>query len=168
MNTSFKFLISIVCALAFTSQSYAEGELKIGAVQVLKVLEQSPQYQAAGKSLDKEFEPRSKVLIAEQKKIKDLEDKLAKDSAIMSEAEISKMERDILAKRRDYKRSQDEFREDINFRRNEELAKIQKVIFEAIQKVAKDNNYDVVLSEGVIYASSKADMTNLVIETLKK
>ncbi len=168
MKTYLKILIPAICSLALSSQSFAEGDLKIGAVQVLKVLEQSPQYKTAGKSLDKEFEPRSKVLIAAQKKIKDLEDKLAKDRAIMSEAEISKMERDILAKRRDYKRDQDEFREDINFRRNEELAKIQKVIFQAIQKVAKENNYDVVLSEGVIYASSKADMTDLVIETLNK
>jgi outer membrane protein len=168
MKNSFKFLILIFSALLINSHVYAEGELKIGAIQVLKVLEQSPQYQAAGKSLDKEFEPRSKTLIAEQKKIKDLEDKLSKDRAIMSEAEISKMERDVLNKRRDLKRSQDEFREDINFRRNEELAKIQKVIFEAIQKVAKEHKYDVVLSEGVIYASSKADMTQLVIDSLNK
>ncbi len=168
MKLFFKFLISVFCVLVFTSQSYAEGALKIGAVKVVQVLEQSPQYQEAGKLLDKEFEARGKVLIGEQKNIKDLEEKLGKDRAIMSESEISKLERDILAKRRDYKRNQDEFREDINFRRNEELAKIQKVIFEAIQKVAKDNNYDVVLSEGVIYASSKADMTALVIEHLKK
>jgi outer membrane protein len=168
MKTWLKILISTVCVLAFSTQSYAEGPQKIGAVQVLKVLEQSPQYVAAGKALDKEFESRSKVLITEQKKIKDLEDKLGKDRAIMSESEASKLERNILEKRRDYKRSQDEFREDINFRRKEELAKIQKVIFEAIQKVAKDNNYDVVLSEGVIYASSEADMTGLVIESLKK
>jgi outer membrane protein len=168
MKTLFNFLVSTFLIFTFSSLVYAEGELKIGAVQVLKVLEQSPQYQAAGKALDKEFEPRSKTLIAEQKKIKDLEDRLGKDRAIMSEAEISKLERDIVNKRRDYKRSQDEFREDINFRRNEELAKIQKVIFEAIQKVAKDNNYDVVLSEGVIYASSKADMTQLVIDSLNK
>ena len=66
------------------------------------------------------------------------------------------------------KRDQDEYREDLNFARNEELAKIQKAIFEAIQKVAKDNGYDVVLSEGVIYASSKADMTQLVIDSLNK
>ncbi len=168
MNKSFNFSILILCLFVFNTQAYAEGVLKIGAVQVLKVLQQSPQYQAAGKALDKEFEPRSKMLIAEQKKIKDLEDRLAKDRAIMSEAEVSKMERDVLSKRRDTKRSQDEFREDVNFRRNEELAKIQKTILEAIQKVAKDNNYDVVLSEGVIYASDKADMTNLVIESLNK
>jgi outer membrane protein len=168
MKILFKLLISIFVVMFYSSQSFAEDAAKVGAVQVLKVLEQSPQYAVAGKALDKEFEPRSKVLIAEQKKIKDLEDKLGKDRAIMSESEASKLERNILEKRRDYKRSQDEFREDINFRRKEELAKIQKVIFEAIQKVAKANNYDVVLSEGVIYASSKADMTELVIEYLKK
>ncbi len=168
MKKSYKLLISIFVILAFSLNANAEGVPKIGAVQVLKVLEKSPQYKVADGALNKEFEPRSKILIAEQKKIKDLEDKLAKDSAIMSESEISKMERNILEKRRDYKRNQDEFREDLNFRRNEELAKIQKLIFEAIQKVSKANNYDLVLSEGVIYASSKTDMTELVIEHLNK
>ena len=167
MKTLFNFFISMLLLIVVNSGAQAEAALKIGAVQILKVLEQSPQYQAAGEALDKEFEPRSKTLIAEQKKIKSLEDKLSKDRAIMSEAEISKMERDILNKRRDLKRSQDEFREDINFRRNEELNKIQKTIFEAVQKVSKDNGYDIVLSEGVIYASPNADMTQLVIDALK-
>jgi len=168
MKILFKLLTVTLFALSLSFQSYAEGAPKIGAVQVLKVLEKSPQYAAAAKSIDKEFEPRGKVLIAEQKKIKVLEDRLGKDRAIMSEAEIIKLEREILEKRRDYKRGQDEYREDLNFRRNEELAKIQKIIFEAIQKVAKENNYDVVLSEGVIYASSKVDMTELVIKSLQK
>ena len=168
MKISYKLLISMSLAFMLSSHALAEAGLKIGAVQILKVLEQSPQYKSAGQALDKEFEPRSKKLIAEQKTIKNLEDKLSKDRAIMSEGEISKMERDILNKRRDLKRSQDEFREDINFRRNEELTKIQKLVFEAVQKVSKDNGYDVVLSEGVVYASEKADMTQLVIDALNK
>ena len=86
----------------------------------------------------------------------------------MSEAEVGKLERDVLNKKRDLKRDQDEFREDINFRRNEELAKIQKIVFEAVQKVSKDNGYDIVLSEGVVFASAKADMTQLVIDVLNK
>ncbi len=168
MKTLFKFSTTIALFMVFSSHVLAEEALNIGAVQVLKVLEQSPQYQAAGKALDKEFEARSKTLIAEQKKIKGLEDKLSKDRAIMSEAEVGKLERDVLNKKRDLKRDQDEFREDINFRRNEELAKIQKIVFEAVQKVSKDNGYDIVLSEGVVFASAKADMTQLVIDVLNK
>ena len=100
--------------------------------------------------------------------MKALEDKFAKDGAIMSESERAKLEREIINQKRELKREQDEFREDFNFRRNEEFAKIQKDILNAIQKVAKENNYDVVLSDGVIYASPKVDISDLVIEYLKK
>ena len=162
-------LSGLVLTLLFFSTASAE-ELKIGAVSAVRLLEQSPQADAARKLIEQEFAPRDKQLVAEQKKLKAIEDKLEKDGAIMSESERKKLERDYINQKRELKRSQDEFREDFNFRRNEEFAKIQKNIVEAIQQVAKDNNYDVVLSsEGtVIYASPKADMSNLVIEHLKK
>ena len=86
----------------------------------------------------------------------------------MSEAERKTLERDIVNKRRDLKREDDEFREDLNFRRNEEMAKIQNEIVSAIQAVAKENSFDLVLSDGVIFASPKIDMTDLVLQHLNK
>jgi len=102
------------------------------------------------------------------KKIKALEDKFNKDRAIMSEQELGKIERTLVAQKRDLKRNQDEFREDIQFRRNEELGKIQKRVVVAIQKIAKENNYDVILGEGVVFASPKVDISGMVIDYLKK
>lgn len=154
------FIFSFTCA---TAEDY-----KIGAVNALRVLEQSPQADKARSAIEQEFAPRDKQLVAQQKELKAMEDKLAKDGAIMSETEKKNLERDILGKKRDLKREQDEFRDDFNFRRNEEFGKIQKNIVDAIQKVAKENNYDIVLSDGVIYASPKADISGLVIEYLKK
>lgn len=153
--------------LAWCTPVVAE-DYKLGAVNAIRVLEESPQAERARASIEKEFSPRDKQLVAAQKDLKSMEDKLNKDSAILGESERSKLERDIINKKRDLKRSQDEFREDFNLRRNEEFAKIQRDILDAIQKVAKDNNYDVVLSEGVLYASPKVDISNLVIEYLKK
>lgn len=168
MKILFKLFISAFIVLAFASQSYAEDTYKLGAVNAVRVLQESPQADVARKLIEKEFAQRDKELVAAQKKVKELEDKLNKDGAIMSEAERNKLERDIIAKKRDLKRDQDEFREDLNFRRNEEFGKIQKKIVEAIQQVAKDNKYDVILSEGVIYASAKVDISGLVIDYLKK
>ena len=168
MNKGHIFVITLLVMLfGLQTQAHAEG-YKLGAVNALRVLEQSPQADVARKMIEKEFESRDRELVASQKKLKGLEDRLAKDAAIMGESERKKLERDIITERRELKRSQDEFREDLNFRRNEEFAKIQKTIVETIQKVAVDNNYDVVLSEGVIYASSKVDMSQLVIDHLKK
>ena len=163
-------LLVILFLLSGIITTASAEELKIGAVSAVRLLEQSPQADAARKLIEQEFAPRDKQLVAEQKRLKAMEDKLQKDGAIMSELERKKLEREYINKKRELKRSQDEFREDFNFRRNEEFAKIQKNIVESIQTVAKENNYDIVLSnEGtVIYASPKADMSSLVIEHLKK
>ena len=146
----------------------AEGEIKIGAVNALRILEQSPQADAAKKLIEKEFAPRDRKLVAKQKKLKEMEDRLSKDAAIMSEGERKKLERDIIADKRELRREQDEFREDLSFRRNEEFAKIQKDIVKAIEAVAKEDNYDIILGEGVIFASPRVDLSNKVIEKLKK
>jgi len=70
--------------------------------------------------------------------------------------------------RRELKRDSDEFRDDVNFRRNEEMGKVQKVIGEAIQSLATEKEFDLVLGDGVFYASKAVDITELVIEKLKK
>jgi len=156
-------LVSLAAVPAVHGEDY-----KIGAVNSVRIWEQSPQAENLRAQIEKEFAPRDRQLVADQKKLKEMEDRLAKDAAIMSEQERSNLERSIIEARRDLKRNQDEFREDLTFRRNEEMAKIQREVIEAIQTVAKENNYDVVLLEGVIYASPKVDMTQLVIDYLKK
>jgi outer membrane protein len=154
-------------AAAVPQNALAE-DYKIGAVNSVRLWDQAPQAENMKTQLEKEFAPRDRELVGAQKKLKEMEDRLAKDAAIMSENERRNLERDIIEARRDLKRAQDEFREDLTFRRNEEMAKIQKEVVEAIQVVAKQNNFDVVLFEGVIYASAKVDMTQLVIDYLKK
>lgn len=163
---SANLLIAMLLSLT-AGNALAEG-VKIGAVNAVRILENSPQAEAAREKIQREFAPRDRQLIEEQKKLKALEDKLSKDGAIMSEAERTKLERDIIQMKRDIKRSQDEFRDDLNFRRNEEFGEIQKSILEAIQKVAKEKGYDIVLGEGVIYASDKVDISDQVIEYLKQ
>ncbi len=144
------------------------ADYKIGVVAAVRVLEAAPQAEAAKKKLESEFAGKDKLLVAKQKELKALEDRAAKDGAIMSETERTRLERDIIEKRRELKRDSDEFREDVNFRRNEEFAKIQKQIVEAIQTIASEQKYDLVLGEGVIYASKAVDITDMVIERLKK
>jgi outer membrane protein len=157
----------ILLSSSFFTVVHAE-DYKIGAVNAVRILKQSPQAAKLRAEIEKEFAPRDRELVANQKKLKEMEDRMNRDSAIMSEQERSKLQKDIVNMRRDLKRNQDEFREDLTFRRNEELTKIQKQIIQAIQTVAKQNNYDLVLSDGVVFAGTKVDITNLVLDYLKK
>ncbi len=158
---------TLCTALFWVSSVASAQELKLGFVNVAKIAEEAPQAEAARSKLEKEFAPRDKGLGESQKQLKVLEDKLAKDGAVISEAERAKAEREILSQRRDLKRSQDEFREDFNIRRNEEFAKLQKLVADTIVSLAKKESYDLIVGDGTLYASDRVDITDKVLEALK-
>ncbi|MFA5018909.1 MULTISPECIES: OmpH/Skp family outer membrane protein [Methylobacter] len=150
--------------LLAANASYAD--LKIGFVNIPAVLEKAPQAEKAKKRLEQEFSPRDKLLVAQQKEIQSMDERMAKDAAVMGESARANLEKDILNKKRDAKRAQQEFSEDFNARRNEELGKLQRRIVEAIREIAKDQNFDLLLTDGVIYASDKIDVTSQVQQKL--
>jgi outer membrane protein len=162
MKTKIALFLGLLLA---TSTSFA-ADLKIGFVNIPSVLEKAPQAEKAKKRLEQKFSPRDKQLVAQQKEIQTLEEKMTRDAAVMAETERADLERDILAKKRDAKRSQQEFSEDFNASRNEELGKLQRRIVEAIRAIAKDQNFDLLLTDGVIYASEQIDITNQVQQKL--
>lgn len=152
----------------FLSTSFATAELKIGFVNVAQVLSESPQAEQAKKEMEREFSPRKNRLVASGKDIRRMEEKLNRDAAVMSDSERKKLQSDIMKKSREAKRTEDELREDLNIRRNEIFGKLQKQIFEAIRELAKEGGYDLLLTDGVVYASDSVDVTAKLQEKLKQ
>lgn len=165
MNTVKVILVSLAL-LAASPASFA-NDLKIGVVNASRILDQSPQKDAALKRLESEFSSRSKSLEAKSRQLRAAQEKLQKDAAILSAEERDAQERKIISEQRDLKRLQEEYSEDLSIRRNEELRKLEEEIAETIVSIAKAENYDLVLYQGVIYASDKADLTSKVLEKLK-
>lgn len=144
------------------------AELKVGYVQVDKILQEAPQTAESGKKLEREFSPRSQELDRMAKQIKDLETALDKDGLTITEAERRSKERDVQNIKTEFQRKQRELREDINLRKNEELGSLQDRINKAVQSVAKAENYDLVMYSGVAYAADKIDITDKVLKLLGK
>jgi len=160
-----KTKIALFLGLLLTA-NVSFADLKIGFVNIPAVLEKAPQAEKAKKRLEQEFSPRDKQLVAQQKEIQSIEEKMTRDASVMSEKERNNLEKDVLNKKRDAKRAQQEFSEDFNVRRNEELGKLQRRIVEAIRAIAKDQNFDLLLTDGVIYANEQIDITNQVQQKL--
>ncbi|MEZ5540930.1 MAG: OmpH family outer membrane protein [Pseudomonadota bacterium] len=145
----------------------ARAELKIGFVDLAKLSENAPQIISAQGKIDAEFSSREKELVALQRKISKMEEDLATNATVMSDSERSNKERDILSKRRDLKRSQDEFRDDLNIRKNEILKQVNVEIGNVIEKLAKDEHYDLIIAQGVMFASPQVDITDLILKKLE-
>ena len=166
MNKMLKYML-VTSFLAFAWSANA-AELKIGYVQVDKILQEAPQTAESGKKLEKEFSPRTQELERMQKQIRDMESALDKNGLTLSETERRSKERDISNLKIEFQRKQRELREDVNLRKNEELGSLQDRINKAVTAVAEAEGYDLVIYSGVAFASKKVDITDKVLKSLGK
>ena len=155
----------LVAGLAATA---AAAEVRVGFVNMARLLQDSPQATDASAKIEQDFSPRERELVSTQKDVRQLVDRLLRDGPGMTDVTRGSLELDLRNRKRELKRQQDEFREDLNLRKNQELASIQRLVIEAIQSLAKKESYDLVLTEGVVFASSRVDITDKVLERLKQ
>jgi outer membrane protein len=144
----------------------AEAQAKIGVVNIARLLQEAPQAQAASQALENEFAARRRDLENQQKDLKAREDKLAKDGAVMAEAERRNAEKTLRDGQRELARKQNEFLEDLNVRRNEALGQLQRTVLQEVQTYAKGAGLDIVVADA-LYASQSVDITNQVLTALQ-
>jgi outer membrane protein len=138
----------------------------IGFVNTERLFREAAPAKRAQQKLEKEFATRDAEVQKLSKQVRDLQANLDKDGATMPEAERRNKERDLANLSRDLQRAQREFREDLNLRRNEELAQLQERANKVIQQIAEGEKFDLILQDPVVYASQRIDITDKVIKAL--
>ena len=156
---------ALALAAAFTTQA-AALEYKIGFVNTERLFREAAPAKRAQQKLEKEFANRDAELQKLGKQVRDLQTTLDRDGATMSEADRRNKERDLANGSRDLTRLQREFREDLNLRRNEELAALQERANKVIQQIAEAEKFDLILQDPVVFASQRIDITDKVIKAL--
>jgi outer membrane protein len=163
---------SISCALLLgaalvVAPVVANAEIKIGYVNTGRLLEESPQAHTAQQALESEFLPRQRELASQQKALQEKGDKLKREAAVMSEVDRTKAEREIRDGETNLSRRFSELQEDANLRRNEEFGKVQRALLQEVQTYARANGYQLIISDGVLFAAEMVDITLQVIAAVK-
>ncbi len=143
----------------------AAAEAKIGFVNTERVFREAAPAKRAQQKLEREFASRNAELAKLEKQGRDLQLELEKDSVTLPEAARRERERSLADVSRNFQRLQRELREDLNLRRNEELAQVQERATRAINQIAESEKFDLVVQEAV-FASSRIDITDKVIRAL--
>ena len=154
---------SLAAATAATAQA---ADYKIGFVNTERLFRDAAPAKRAQQKLEKEFAARDAEIQKLAKQVRDLQALLEKDGVTMAEAERRNRERDLANLSRDLQRSQREFREDLNLRRNEELSSVQERANKVILQIAEAEKFDLIIQDPVVYASPKIDITDKVIKAL--
>ena len=145
----------------------AHAQTKIAVVNWQQLLEEAPQAKSAMAALQDEFQPRQKDIVQQQKDLKAKEDKLQRDGAVMAENERRNAEKDLREGQRELARKQNEWVEDLNLRRNEEIGKVQRSQQTEVQAFAKTSGFDLIIGDGVLYRNESLDITAQVLTALQ-
>lgn len=163
-TTSIKCM-TLFMALALPLATVQAQDSKVGFVSTERIFREAAPAKTAQAKIEQEFSRREKELQDMASKLKSMSDKLDKDAAVLPESDRVKRQRELVDLDKDFQRKQREFREDLNQRRNEELAIVLERTNKVIKQIAEAEKYDIVFQEAV-YASPRIDITDKVLKAL--
>lgn len=162
-----KILVTVLFALAvLPAQAYAASN-KVGYVDVPYLIDNSPQAKAASSELEQQFAPKQQKLQQMQQQFQQLQQQLQKDGLVMSEEDRQAKQQELRDLKRTIEQSQSAFREDLNIERNNAFKSVRQAVMEAVQALAKEDGYDLVVGQGALYSSEAVDLTQRVLERMK-
>lgn len=159
--------IAVFAALTLQLAGVQAQESRVGFVSTERIFREAAPAKAAQAKIEQEFSRREKELQEMAARLKSMSDRLDKDAAILAEPDRIKRQRELSDLDKDFQRKQREFREDLNQRRNEELAIVLERTNKVIKQIAETEKYDIVFQEAV-YASPRIDITDKVLKALNK
>lgn len=161
------FWLALLLGATLCGAGASAAELKIGVVDMQEILKQAPQVQQVREQLKKEFAPQQDALLSKQRQLQTLEEKMTKNGAVMSEVDRDTTQNKITQVQHDIQQLRNDFLDDLNLRRNEELGKLQRLVLKEVNEYAGDNHFDLIVGDGVLYASKRINITSAIIERLK-
>ena len=156
---------AVALVLGVASWAASAQDLKIGYVNSDRVLREANMAKVAQAKLETEFSKRKKEIDDIAARLKAASDKLDKDAVTLSEAERTRRQRDLLDQDRDLQRRSREFQEDLNQRKNEELAAVVERANKVIKQIFDQEKFDLIIQE-VIFAGPRVEITKKVIDAL--
>jgi outer membrane protein len=164
MRYCVRTICALVLGLAFCAGAEAQ-QLRIGYVDMKVVLDNAPQVLAGRARLDQEFRARNDAIEMDEVRANGLEARLQQGD--LSAEDRVQTERDLRELQRSITRRKEDLRDELSFRRTEEVQSLEEQINVAVQEIAERNGFDLILSSPVVYASPALDITDLILEQLE-
>ncbi len=164
MRSSVRTICVVIFGLLLAATVNAQ-QLRIAYVDMKQVLDNAPQVVAGRATLDKEFRARNDAIEMDEFRAGTLETRLAQ--ADLSSDNKLALERELRELHRNISRRKEDLRDELSFRRTEEVQRLEDQINVAVQVIAQRNGFDLIISSPVVYASPDLDITDLILEQLE-
>ncbi len=165
---SARALALLAAALTGVAAAQAPSPARVGYVDMKRLLDNAPQVVAGRQKLEREFAARDAALKADEQRATELRARREREAATLSKADAETLQREIDALDRSIKRSRESMRTDLKSRSDQELDRSWREINDAVVEFAREQGFDLIVPSPVVYASPKVDVTDQVLERLRR
>tara|TARA_B100000035_G_scaffold315117_1_gene333968 strand:- start:5253 stop:5756 length:504 start_codon:yes stop_codon:yes gene_type:complete len=162
-----QYFIYIFTILLLSSNTVL-AEVKIGIVKLDILFKEIPIYKESQNQMKNEFKPKADELKKIETSWNELNDDYLKNERVMSKSERKDKIDEINRIEKEFREKQQSLQKELQSKQNSELNRIRKIVEDAINDYAKDNDYDLILrADGTtLYAKTYVDITQEIIEKL--
>jgi outer membrane protein len=151
----------------------AVESIKIGYIDAQEVLESTKLGQKAKANLDEYVKSREKILEIERRDLKELEESLAKQSALLNSQAKREKQQEYQGKLDRFQRKVLELNREVQDKQVELVREFRKELEGIVKKIAKREGYSFILdkdtvSGNILYADEGFDLTEMIIAELDK
>jgi len=164
-----KFLISMSAVALFAFGMQAFADLKIGVLDLNKVMMESPQLEVAKKALKDKFDAREKEILAAQKAFQTDVEAFTKNSPTMKESDQKAAKQKFTTQQKDLQEKQTKFQKDLTDAQNDAMKDIVKKIETIVNSIAASKKFDLIIAKaGTAYNKPELEVTDEAIKQMKK
>jgi outer membrane protein len=156
----------LVLAVLLAAPLAAQDGVRVGYVDMKRLIDNAPQLIEAQARLTREFQARNLRFEADKQRLAELEARQA--AASSDDAAAALRAGEINALRRSVERNEQRMREQLATRLEEEIDLAFPRLSEAVADYAREQGYDLVVQSPVIYASGRIDITDAVLDRLRR
>ncbi|MDJ0653242.1 MAG: OmpH family outer membrane protein [Xanthomonadales bacterium] len=160
-------LTCFLAAICLVAAPIAYSQTRVGYVDWEELIKSAPQIQVARDKLDTEFRAKNEAIAEKERDLLDREERLLRDSAVMSSEIRERQEREIRTLRRDVQREKEDLREELDYRLQEERQRVEEEIYDIVRAFAEENGFDLIIPGPALYASDAINLTGQLLQRLR-
>ena len=166
-RTSVQLMLAASCLVAAHAAQAQEAAFptRIGFVNAERLFSEAEASKTAQNKLKQEFSGRERQLMAQASTLQKAIEQVEREAPKMTEAQREAKQQQLMAQDDEFQRKRQEFQEDLNNRRNDELQRFIQKANKAIEQTARQEQYDVIIQEAA-YINSRSDITDKVLRAL--
>ena len=167
-NLILKLLTLLLASFSLCLPQVLASSVLVGYVDVSRLIDESAQSVAAAQRLEREFAPRQNEINQGRDTLSELQERLQKEDLVISAEQKEEIALSIRALERKLKREEQDFREELSIKKNNEFKKVRQLALDVIAQFANANGYSLIISEGVLFADRQIDVTDKILKMMQE